>query len=692
MRPLFSPRWRRVHTTLRRTALALGLAAAGLAGFQGWIGATRLPALEAPYSGVLLDKDGEVLRITLAADGRWRLPAGPGDVDAEYLAQLIAYEDKRFWSHGGVDPLALLRAGWQALRTGELRSGGSTLTMQVARLLEGSGTGRWAGKLRQMRVAIALERRLSKEEILAIYLTRAPFGGNLEGARAAARAYFGKSPRRLSAAEAAFLVALPQAPEARRPDRHPEAAKRGRDRVLARLAALGHLSQPDARRAAAFAPPAARMPMPDLAPHLGTRLARLRPDAGVLRTHIDADLQAGARAALRALLERRGAESRLTGAILIAEVATGKIRAAVSGRAYTDAARAGYLDMTRAVRSSGSTLKPFIYALAFEGGMAHPETLIDDRPMRFGAYAPQNFDGRYLGTISLRKALQTSRNIPAVAVLERVGPHQLSARLRRLGIGLEMPRGEAAGLAVALGGAGVTLEDLTTLYAALAAGGTAPPLHAAGAAPPLPAPLVGSVAAFYTRDILRGLQAPGRLGTGRVAYKTGTSYGHRDAWAIGFDGAHVVGIWLGRADGGAVPGLSGQEDAAPLLMRVFDALPGPPRAFPPAPDDALTLSQAQLPRPLQRFGAGVSGDAGGPEIASPPDGARVALSDAQRPALSVRLGPGGAAPFTWLVDGDVVHRSLRREDLHWPVAGPGFFTVTVIDRLGASARIRVELR
>ncbi|QHQ33682.1 penicillin-binding protein 1C [Algicella marina] len=663
---------------------------AGVCGLEAWVRTTELPKLDAPLSTEMLDVHGQVMRITLASDGRWRLPAGAQDVDAEYIAQLIAYEDKRFLSHGGVDILAFARAGMQALRRGEIKSGGSTLTMQVARLLEGSGTGRWRGKLRQIRLALALERRLTKEEILSLYLTRAPFGGNLEGVRAAAHAYLGKGPGRLSAAEAAFLVALPQAPESRRPDRYPQVAKRGRDRVIGRLTAIGFLTAADADRARSSPAPEARAMMPNLAAHLGDRLMRQMPEQRVLRTHIDAAVQVHAEKVLSGALRGRGG---LTGAILVADLASGHIRASASGLSYTDASRAGFLDMSRRIRSPGSTLKPLIYALAFEAGLAHPETLIEDVPMRFGAYAPENFDGSYVGTLSLREALQTSRNVPAVALLDRVGPARLTSRLRRLQLDVQTTGDGAPGLALALGGAGLTLEDLVTLYAALGNEGAGMRLTAAGDAAG-PVQLIESRAAWYTGEILRGISAPGRMGKGEIAYKTGTSYGHRDAWSIGFDGRHVVGIWLGRADAGAVPGLSGQGDAAPLLVTMFDRLGVKPLPLPPS--DALLVTNAELPRPLRAFRtASSSYSEDGPEIASPPDGARVELG--LRPgegekSLAVRLGPGGQAPFTWLVDGRVIGRSFRREEFQWPVSDPGYVEITVIDRSGSSAQIHVELR
>uniref|UniRef100_UPI003AA81155 transglycosylase domain-containing protein n=1 Tax=Thalassospira alkalitolerans TaxID=1293890 RepID=UPI003AA81155 len=325
---------------------------------------------------------------------------------------LIAYEDKRFYSHHGVDPLAMLRATAQAVRHGEIISGGSTLTMQVARLLEDSGTGSWRGKLRQIRVALALEAQLSKADILSLYLTLAPYGGNIEGVRAAARIWFDKEPERLTPAQAALLVVLPQSPESRRPDRHPEAAKAARTAALARFVRSGIITQDDADAALREPLPRNRHAFPALAPHLTARLHHDAPDTPVLRTTINAPLQAALEPLAQQALSDRDPQSSV--AIMVADHQTGAVLATVGSGGWDRPG--GFVDMTRALRSPGSTLKPLIYALAFDDGLAHPETLIDDRPTAFGSYAPQNFDGMYRGELRVSEALQLSLNIPAVAI------------------------------------------------------------------------------------------------------------------------------------------------------------------------------------------------------------------------------------------------------------------------------------
>lgn len=677
---------------MRRAAplllLAAALFAAALArdGLARWVAATDLPPLLSETSVEIRDRAGGMLRVYTVADGRWRLAVTPGQVDRGYLDMLVAYEDKRFYSHAGVDPRALLRAAGQALRNGRIVSGGSTLTMQVARLLEESGTGRWRGKLRQIRVALALERRLSKAQILTLYLTRAPYGGNIEGVRAATLAWFGKEPARLTPAEAALLVALPQSPEARRPDRHRAAARSARDRVLARMAHNGTLSAGAVRAAMREPVPRRRRAFPALAPHLADAARAARPLATRHRLTLEAGLQERLETLARTAL--RGLPGGLSVGMVVADHRSGEILASVGSAGYDAApARQGFVDMTRARRSPGSTLKPLIYALAFERGLAHPQTLIADRPVSFGAYAPQNFDGRFRGELPVAEALRLSLNIPAVLLMDEIGPAHLMAALRRSGAAPDLP-GDRAGLAVALGGVGLSLRELVQLYAMLAQGGQARPLHWRAGAAGAPGPRVVSPrAAWQVADILAGLAPPPGAPARRLAYKTGTSYGHRDAWAIGFDGAHVAGVWIGRPDGTPVPGAFGGELAAPLLFDAFQRLK--PKADPllPPPPDTLMVSTAELPPPLRRF-AGRNGvfapapDA--PKLIFPPDGARLALDG----TLPVKLRDG-TPPFTWLADGTPVRTGLRRRETALPAPAQGSSTLAVIDATGRAARTTV---
>ena len=652
-----------------------------------WIDATILPPLAIETSVEVVDRQGDLLRAYTVADGRWRMAVDIADVDRGYVAMLLGYEDKRFYRHTGVDAWAMARAVAQAAWNGRVISGGSTLTMQVARLLEESGTGAVAGKLRQMRVAWALERHLTKDQILQLYLHLAPYGGNVEGLRAASLAYFGKEPKRLTPAESALLVAIPQAPESRRPDRQVGNAAAARGRVLARAVADGVLNAEQAEAALSERVPDKRKPFPQLAPHLTDRILAEKNGVARHKLTLDRSLQIQLEALAADAVAGQG--DRLQIGIVVADHRSGEVLASVGSAAYRADARQGFVDMTRAVRSPGSTLKPLIYGLSFDEGLAHPETLIEDRPTVFGTYAPQNFDKVFRGTIRLREALQLSLNIPVVLLTDALGPAKLLAALDRAGVRAVVPGGQP-GLAVALGGVGVTLEDMVQLYAAMARGGVALPLRVSGESVEGQR-VMSSVAAWQVGDILSGLVPPPGSPANRLAYKTGTSYGHRDAWAIGFDGRHVIGVWMGRADGTPVPGAFGGELAAPVLFQAFDRLKPALTPLPPAPPATLLVSNAELPQPLQHFrsrNAAFEVAADAPAVDFPPDGAEVELLNN---SLLVRVR-GGVAPFTWLADGVPVAVALNTRETMLALPGAGFVTLSVIDAKGHAARAQVRLR
>ena len=654
-----------------------------------WIAATVLPPLTLETSVEVLDRHGTLLRAYTVADGRWRLAVDPTAVDPAYTAMLLAFEDKRFADHGGVDLQAMARAFAQAIWNGRVVSGGSTLTMQVARLLEESGTGKVSGKLRQIRVALALERRLTKDQILQLYLHLAPYGGNLEGIRAATLSYFGKEPRRLTPAEVALLVAIPQSPERRRPDRNPDGAETARARVLDRAVGAGIIDADQGRVARTEPVPKQRRPFPALAPHIADRTLAEAPKSGVHHLTIDAVLQRQLEALARDVVASHG--DRLQIAMVVADHKSGEILASVGSSAYQSDARQGFIDMTLAIRSPGSTLKPLVYGLAFDEGLAHPETLMEDRPTVFGGYAPQNFDRLFRGTIRVREALQQSLNIPVVALTEALGPTKLLTALRRAGVDAKVPGGQP-GLAIALGGLGVTLEDMVQLYAAIARGGVSLPLtHRMDGTREPGARVLSNSAAWEVGDILAGLAPPPGAPANRLAYKTGTSYGNRDAWAIGFDGGHVIGIWMGRPDGTPVPGAFGADLAAPVLFQAFARLKPALDAQRPAPPATLLVTNAQLPLPLQKFrsrSAAFDVGADAPAVAFPPDGAEVELLP---DGLLVRVR-GGAAPFTWLADGVPLAVALSARETMLALPGPGFVTLSVIDAAGRSARASVQVR
>lgn len=637
-------------------------------------------------SPVALDRNGAWLRALPVEDGRWRVRADLKRTDPAFLKRLVAVEDARFRWHFGVDPLAVVRAAAGNAAAGGVVSGGSTITMQTARLLEPRPRTFGAKVLEAVR-AVQLETRLTKDEILALYLTLAPYGGNLEGVRAASLSYFGHEPESLTAGEQALLIALPQAPEARRPDRRPETARRARAAVLAKMVDAGVLSPEAAAEAEAEPLPGARAAFPGLAWHAAGRLAAAAPRTqATVHTTIDAGLQARLEDLAREAAAQQGPQT--STAILVVEVKTRAVRAAVGSAGLER--MGGWIDMTRALRSPGSALKPFVYALAFDEGLAAPDTKLQDAALRFGDYQPENFDRAFHGEVTAREALMHSLNVPAVATLDKVGPEVFQARLEAAGVRLVRPKAETrgAGLALALGGAGITLQDLAVLYAALGDEGLAKPLawtteEAARRAGPGGRRFVRPEAARQVLDILRETPAPvGRtpgplLSRGpRVAYKTGTSYGFRDAVAVGAAGGYVVAVWTGRADGGARGGLTGRDAAAPLLFDVFDAIAAPTRA--PSP-----LAPRGAPKALQTLAASGSG----PALIFPPDGSSVQMEGERGFVLAAR-GEG----LTWYVEGEALDPEPVSGRVVWTPPSPGFYSLSVVDAQGREARARVRVR
>lgn len=689
----------------RRTAIGAGFAAAAFAA-AGAFAAVAVVRLTAPppqqilRSVEVVDRGGHLLRPFALPDGRWRLTADPGWVDRRYLEMLMVYEDKRFHEHYGVDPLAVVRAAWQLVRHREIVSGGSTLSMQVARLLSPRTQRTFGAKFSDMVRALQLEARLSKQEILELYLTLAPFGGNLEGVRAAAHAYFGKEPHRLTIGEAALLVAIPQSPELRRPDRAPGTALRARNRVLDRMLASGVITTAEAARARSEPVPHARRDLPQLAPHAAEAAIAAFPHRMQHRLAIDITTQRRLEELARDRVTTLG--PRVSLALLVIDNESGEILARVGSTNFNDMERAGRIDMTRAVRSPGSALKPFIYGLAFEDGVAHPETLIEDRPTRFGDWRPENFDLTYHGTVTVRRALQLSLNVPAVGLLESVGPQRLYARLENAGARLELPQGEVPGLAVALGGVGLRLEDLALLYSALARGGEAKPLVARLDEPvqPRSTRLLSPESSWYIGNILIGAPPPDNAAPFRIAFKTGTSYGYRDAWAVGFDGTRTIAVWMGRPDGQPVPGMIGRADAGPILFDAMARITPKPVPLPGPPAGAIIMSTAKLPPPLRRFMRpgelqAVRSSEPPLRIVFPPNGAQLALEraapDAPLELIAIKTS-GGFGPYRFLVDGRPLSDAATRDAAFWQPAGPGFVRLTVIDARGATDSVVVRLQ
>jgi penicillin-binding protein 1C len=698
---------RRFAALQRERLVVAGFAALGLIAALAAADRANPPDMTrlAQLSPEVVDRHGALLRPFLSKDGYWRLRTTPREVNPRYLSLLEAYEDRRFASHWGVDPLAMFRAAFQLVHARRIVSGGSTLTMQAARLLEPRPRGIGA-KLFQMVRALQLEERYSKDDILSIYLTLAPMGGNLEGLRAASLAYFGKPPAALDLSEAALLVALPQSPARNRPDRHGIAARKGRDKVLARMVDEGIVTPGDVAVARREGVATLRLPMPLMAPHLAQHLLRTHPGSTRLVTTLDASLQdAVERMASR---ERAYLEDGGSLAIVAVDNRSRGVLAYLGGTEYWG--RAGQIDLAARPRSPGSALKPFIYGLAFDDLILHPSSRMEDAPMTFGDYAPRDFEGSFQGAVTAAEALRMSLNVPAVTVLDRIGPLRFSLALESAGAHLAYPAKDSApSLPIALGGLGISLSDMTMLYAGIAEGGMARPLRFLAAAPQgQDQRLFGPVAAWYLRQILDGVSLPegwamGQgLARGRViGFKTGTSYGFRDAWSVGFSNDYTVGVWVGRADGAPSAGRIGREAAAPILLRTFELLPADRRASPPPPPGAILVRATEdLPPNLQTFTR--QSEAAPvvramtlppPSIAFPPNGATVLVPPAgARDRTIMFKADGGRAPLTWLVDGTPLGTFDRFQPVLYSPRGEGIAEVTVVDAEGRSDSAKIRFK
>jgi len=590
---LFGSRWR------RRACWAAVLAAAGFA-LWFWRYALPDPLFDDPYSAVLEDRHGALLSARIAADGQWRFPPGPA-VPEKYRRAVILFEDKRFERHPGVDPLAVLRALRDNLAAGSIRSGASTLTMQTIRLARKNRPRTLAEKAREAVLALRLELAADKDEILALYAAHAPFGGNVVGLEAAAWRYFGRPPRQLSWAETAMLAVAPNAPALMHPGRNREALRAKRDRLLRALREDGAFDETTLRLALAESLPHEPAPLPDLAPHLLDRV-RAERAAPRLRVTVDRELQIQAARTLdkyHRALTRNGVHN---GAALILDNETGGALAYLGNMGDPHAGKhEAAVDVIPARRSTGSLLKPFLHAAALQEGRILPRMLLRDLPADFGGFRPRNFDFEYEGAVPAGDALARSRNVPAVMLQRDYGTARFHGLLRKLGMSMLDRPPSHYGLSLILGGAESSLWELAGMYRGLACtlntGGTArqaspfqaPDYDLAEATTPRPdsaaAPLARG-AVWHTLEALTQVERPESQGlwrffssSRRIAWKTGTSFGFRDAWAIGVTPRYTVAVWVGNADGEGRPGLTGVAAAAPLMFELFRRLPAEPRWF-----------------------------------------------------------------------------------------------------------------
>ncbi len=600
---------------MKRSVVVLILAAA--AGAAAWGALPWRPPLYDGYgfSKAVYDRRGRLLRLTAAPDGKFRLWVPLAEISPLMIRATILQEDQNFRRHPGFDPSGLARAAWMTYVVGTRRVGGSTITMQVARLLYGIDSRTLRGKLAQLSRAVELECLYSKDEILEAYLNLAPYGGNIEGVGAASLIYYDKNPDQLNLSEALTLSVIPQNP-VRRTLTGRNAGDRDSRWRARRWLWLRWLKQDpeDVKQGAAleWAPPPKRAAASFEAPHFCERLLR-RCGSGRVVSTLDWGLQKLVERLTRDYLERRRREGLRNAAAMLVDWRTGEVLAELGSAGYGNEEISGDVNGTAARRSPGSTLKPFAYGLAFDQGLIHPLTTLKDAPSAFGAFDPENFDGDFVGPIAAREALIKSRNVPAVALTAALKPPGLYGLLRRAGVALPYPP-EHYGLGLVLGDAEVSMDELTRLYAALGRGGEVRPLRRRLGEPWGPgARLLSEEASFLVLDALKDNPRPRGAGPrvaggGPVAWKTGTSYGFRDAWAVGVFDRYVLAVWIGDFSGAGNPAYVGVDAAAPLFFQLVDGI----RATRPADDSLdLALSPDGLNLARQRVCA-VSGKLPGP--------------------------------------------------------------------------------
>jgi penicillin-binding protein 1C len=657
------PKWRQWFIALAGLGV---LTLSWLFGYNGPIDQSRLT-----YASYITDSQGELLHVLMADDERYRLQTQPEDVDSTFIDLLLAYEDQRFYEHHGVDWLAMGRATWQLASRGYIVSGGSTLTMQVVRLLEPKPRTVW-NKLDQMRKAIALERSHNKTQILSMYLSLAPYGSNIEGVQMASLSWFGKWANELTPAESALLVALPQSPERRRPDRFPTRANEARKLVLER-ALSKQIIDSDYLTTALLSPVPNRIKrMPKMAPHLAYQLR----DQGNLqaKTTLNAEYQA----TLNAIAHLTKLKPNTNMAMILANAKTGEIHAYVGSQSYTDFSQHGAVDYSQAIRSPGSTLKPFIYAQAASEQLIHLNGIIKDERINIQGYQPQNLNRRFHGDITIGEALQRSLNIPAVKVLHKLGPERFKSKLAQANISLR----QGEGLPIALGGAGLTLHELVSLYTALGNQGTVTHFSAlrANQNNSKPQALFGATEIAQINHLLSNNvsgagRMHGRIKRQAIAYKTGTGPGGSDAWAIGTNGEYVVGIWIGSPKGEYLAENTGLGQAVPVMNRVFDGLPKGQLAhqMPQAVPQALESFDQQKSQLVIRF----------------PENGSVIVARGKGVPIPIELDNAEYPVFALI--NDVKGQWITSDHAAVVITDPGSYKVSLVDAGGKSTTVEFVL-
>lgn len=541
--------------------------------------------LRPPASTIVLDRNGEWLRAFIATDESWHIPEPSLDeISPKLKSAVLTYEDRWFYRHFGINPFSMLQAAIDNIKAGKIVRGGSTITMQVARMMEPKART-VPNKLVEMFRALQLELAYTKDEILTIYFNMAPYGGNIVGSAAASRVYFNKPQSRLSLGEAALLAAIPNSPTYLRPDVYPDNARAARKKVLRQMRKFGKIDQSEMQEAASDSIPANRYPMPFKAPHLARLLANTESSRGhLICSTIDSDIQELSARVLREHLAPMRRADISTGAVVVMDTTSREVLAMVGSHDFFDYANEGQVNGAMAPRSPGSALKPFIYGIALERGLITPESLLHDVPVDYAGFSPVNYDGDYRGYVTARDALAHSLNVPAVNLCAQLGNDGIYAFLKRAGISTLPEPKPYYGLSLILGSCEVTLLELTTLYAGLANLGEFGQhrlIKPSGDTVPAPSAkrLFSKGASFILTEMLTEVRRPdlptayeASINLPKVAWKTGTSYGHRDAWSVGYTPSYTIGVWVGNFDGHGAPSLVGSEVAAPILFALFNAL------------------------------------------------------------------------------------------------------------------------
>ncbi len=583
----------------RNRAVQGGVLGLLLALVWGWFACVTFPLFDAPYSTVLNDREGELLGARIAGDEQWRFP--PSDhVPDKFIASLVAFEDQRFWDHCGVDLLAVGRATQQNLRSGRVVSGASTLTMQVVRMAGGPRDRSLSRKLQEMVQATRLEWKKSKEDILKLYCAHAPFGGNIVGLEAASWRYYGVPSRQLSWGESAALAVLPNAPSKVLPGKNESLFRNKRNRLLNRLLLQGTIDSVTWRLSKGEPLPSAPLALPRRAPHLLDWQCRSRPGQ-VCNSTVDGAIQNRVQAVVdNHVAQWKGNEVNNASAIVV-DLMSGEIRSYVGNTSVLGAEGSGF-DMLRQPRSTGSILKPFLYAAAIEEGAVTPMAILEDVPTRIGDFTPRNFDRVYRGTPTVKEALVASLNVPAVRLLRQFGLQKFHGVLQDLGMRDLNENAVHYGLSLILGGAEIRPVQVAEAYVAMFSallpggpGGLKDPLgrpYSPGQSPEFTALTVHQVKEMM-KEVKRPLAWKHWEEERPVYWKTGTSYGHRDAWAAGSDGQWLVVVWAGNASQEGRPGLIGVECSAPLFFNVLSQLPFRGASFPDS-DEGLEGRSADL--------------------------------------------------------------------------------------------------